>query len=360
MTPPEQHRILVALTLFLLFAGPATAAAPAISSISPNSVSMCSPAFTLTVNGSGFDRDSVAYWNDTPLETTFISSAQLTAQIPAQLVDHYSISPITVRSSGQLSNAVGLAAICYVAASFINPYEVTIGSPDTTITITGVNFSPRLTAIFTSADYSETASLITHYISSTTISVVVPSRFLAVAGAGTLELWDPCGSCGAILKFGIKPEIKSLSPTSVAMKSTDFTLTVNGRGFDSESVIYWDLKPVTTRYVSPTQLTAVIPTSGVDDRHNSYVSVMTGGVQSSQVIVPVTYDFRITSISPPECRRRDWSADPHRRRHGVHSDLVCRMGPPGAAIHVRTCSGNVHQLQSRHRITFSRSTHHAR
>ena len=57
--------------------------APAISSLSPASAAAGGAAFTLTVNGSGFDSASVVRWNDSSRATTFVSSTQLTASIPA-------------------------------------------------------------------------------------------------------------------------------------------------------------------------------------------------------------------------------------------------------------------------------------
>ena len=57
--------------------------APAISALSPNSGSWNSAAFTMTVTGSGFVPGSVVQWNGTALTTTFVSSTQLTAKVPA-------------------------------------------------------------------------------------------------------------------------------------------------------------------------------------------------------------------------------------------------------------------------------------
>lgn len=39
--------------------------------------------FTLTIHGMGFVDSSVVYWNQSPLTTTFVSSTQLTVQVPA-------------------------------------------------------------------------------------------------------------------------------------------------------------------------------------------------------------------------------------------------------------------------------------
>ncbi len=51
--------------------------------LSPNSATAGDSAFTLTVNGSDFVSDSVVRWNGADRVTTYVSSTQLTAAIPA-------------------------------------------------------------------------------------------------------------------------------------------------------------------------------------------------------------------------------------------------------------------------------------
>ena len=56
---------------------------PVLSSISPTSATAGGGAFTLTVNGSSFISSSQVRWNGVARTTTFVSTAQLTAAIPA-------------------------------------------------------------------------------------------------------------------------------------------------------------------------------------------------------------------------------------------------------------------------------------
>ncbi|MFQ3681079.1 IPT/TIG domain-containing protein, partial [Roseiflexus sp.] len=85
---------------------------PAITSLSPSSAIAGSSDVTLTVNGSGFidgagsDR-SIVYWNGSPRATTFISSTQLTATIPASDIATAGTANVTVVNPGNVtSNAV--------------------------------------------------------------------------------------------------------------------------------------------------------------------------------------------------------------------------------------------------------------
>src|SRR5262249_30970819 len=56
---------------------------PTITTISPTSAVAGGAAFTLTVNGAYFVANSVVRWNGTDRPTAFVSSNQVTAQIPA-------------------------------------------------------------------------------------------------------------------------------------------------------------------------------------------------------------------------------------------------------------------------------------
>jgi hypothetical protein len=57
--------------------------APSPGSLSPSSATAGGPAFTLTVNGTGFIPTSVVTWNGANRTTTFVNSTQLTASILA-------------------------------------------------------------------------------------------------------------------------------------------------------------------------------------------------------------------------------------------------------------------------------------
>jgi hypothetical protein len=70
--------------------------APAITTISPNSANAGAAAFTLTVNGSNFISGSTVRWNGNTLSTSFVSSTQLTATVPAANVATAGRASVTV------------------------------------------------------------------------------------------------------------------------------------------------------------------------------------------------------------------------------------------------------------------------
>ncbi len=59
------------------------------------------------------------------------------------------------------------------------------------------------------------------------------------------------------------PTITTISPSSTTAPGATFTLTINGTGFNSSSVVNWNGAGRTTNYVSSTQLTAPITAADV-------------------------------------------------------------------------------------------------
>jgi hypothetical protein len=105
--------LLLALTLLLggcgygsHYNGGGGAGAPAIASLAPATTNAGDPAFTLTVNGSGFGTDSVVYWNGTALPSSYGTGTRVTAQVTATDVANVGMIPVYVRSGGKNSNSV--------------------------------------------------------------------------------------------------------------------------------------------------------------------------------------------------------------------------------------------------------------
>ncbi|MCI0423417.1 MAG: cell shape-determining protein, partial [Acidobacteria bacterium] len=81
--------------------------APVLNNMSPNTANVGNPEFTLTVNGSNFVPGSTVQWNGTVRQTTFISSTQLMAVIPAtDLATSGSASVTVVNPLGTGSNVL--------------------------------------------------------------------------------------------------------------------------------------------------------------------------------------------------------------------------------------------------------------
>jgi hypothetical protein len=84
---------------------------PSATGINPSSAPVGGPAFTLTVNGSNFVSGAAVRWNGSGRTTTFVSSAQLTAAIPASdiaTVGTASVAVFNPPPGGGASNALTL------------------------------------------------------------------------------------------------------------------------------------------------------------------------------------------------------------------------------------------------------------
>ena len=102
MTKLRTLRLLVAVVVFpvvFLLAASSQNPVPFLNQpLVPDAVAPGGPAFTLTVNGTGFVASSTVNWNGSPLATTFISGSQLTAAVPASDIATASTASVTVVS----------------------------------------------------------------------------------------------------------------------------------------------------------------------------------------------------------------------------------------------------------------------
>ncbi|MGA7697089.1 MAG: FG-GAP-like repeat-containing protein [Candidatus Sulfotelmatobacter sp.] len=82
-----------------------------------------------------------------------------------------------------------------------------------------------------------------------------------------------------------------LVPDAVAPGGPQFTLTVNGAGFVSSSVVRWNGSPLASRFVSSSQLTAIVPAADITTASTARVTVVNpalGGGTSNVASFTVT------------------------------------------------------------------------
>ncbi len=73
-------------------------AAPVLTTLSPSSIPVGSPEFTLTVTGAGFMQGAQVQWAGADRSTTFVGATQLSAAIPASDVAQAGYFDVTVRN----------------------------------------------------------------------------------------------------------------------------------------------------------------------------------------------------------------------------------------------------------------------
>ena len=99
-----------------------------------------------------------------------------------------------------------------------------------------------------------------------------------------------------------RPSISSVTPDSTTLNSPDVAITVTGVNFVSSSQIRFNGSPVQTNYVSPTQLTAMIPSAMLSVAGASYLTVLNpppaGGESNALIMKVVPPAMSITSLNP--------------------------------------------------------------
>lgn len=199
-------------TIFALVPNPGT-----ISSLSPSSAVVGGAAFTLTVNGAGFDTDVVVNWNGSPLPTTFVSVSQLTASVPAADIATVGAASVTVTQEGVTSNALTFTIGNPVPViSSLSPTSANAGGPAFTLVVKGSNFLNSSTVDWNGSPLSTT------FVSATELKASVPASLIATAGTANVTVVNPAPGGGASASKSFTIAITTLSLTGVSLvKNSD-------------------------------------------------------------------------------------------------------------------------------------------
>jgi hypothetical protein len=237
---------------------------PTVTTLSPTGVVSGSGALTLTVNGTGFIASSTVNFNGNARTTTFVSATQLTAAILAGDVASAGTPPVTVTNvtpGGGTSNAVNFnisaAPNPVPTVTTVLPTSVLTASGAFTLTVNGTNF------VSTSVVNINGSPRVTTFVSATQVTAAILAGDVASTGTPSVTVFNPApgGGTSNAVTFAVNnpvPTLTSLLPTGTTVNSGAFTLTVNGTGFVSNSVVNFNGAAKVTTFVSATQLTAAI------------------------------------------------------------------------------------------------------
>lgn len=281
---------------------------PVLTSLNPANVLVGGNDFSLTVNGSNFTNGSTVRVNGSDRFTEFVSSTQLRATILATDILETGTLSITVRTPEILtSNALTLNINNAVPTlTSLTPSSVATNTPGVTLTVNGTNFVPGAVIKFNNVDR------LTFFVSSTQLTTPLPASALNTAGTFNVIVTNPAPGGGAsnALTFAVNapkpiPRVTSISPTTAQAGSAAFTLTVNGSGYVSESVVRWNGEARPTTFVSATQLTAQITAADIASAGTASVTVFNsppgGGVSSAQLFTitqPPNPVPTVTALNP--------------------------------------------------------------
>lgn len=183
--------------------------APTLTSISPSSAVAGAAPITLTAIGSGFINVSVVRWNGADRPTTFVSSTQLTAAIPASDLAAAGAAQVTVFNpapGGGLSGALTFTIDPLVSnpvpvAASVSPSTVPVGVSGFPVTVDGSDFVAASVGQWNGSNRGTTV------VSSTRLRAGVRLADTAVAGNASVAVFTPApgGGTSASLNVTIAP-----------------------------------------------------------------------------------------------------------------------------------------------------------
>ena len=273
---------------------------PTATSLSPASAGAGSPAMTLTVNGSGFVSQSVVRWNGEARPTTFVSATSLQAAISAADIaapGTAQVSVFTPAPGGGASQSLSFS-INAVPRLTVSTSTAATGEP-VTVTLTNGqgNFQDWLALAATTA--VNTSKIQWVYVPTGATTMTWTVNMPTTPGTYEFRYFLKNGYTRAATSPAVTvvappspvPVLTSLSPTSAPVGGASFTLTVNGSGFVSTSVVRWNGADRTTTFVSSNQLRATIPASDRATVGTAQVTVFSpapGGGLSSPLPFTIT------------------------------------------------------------------------
>lgn len=86
---------------------------------------------------------------------------------------------------------------------------------------------------------------------------------------------------GTMNNPGTAPAITELVPATVPPGSPDFMMTINGSGFGTSALVYWNGTALATSYVTGAQVTAMVPAADVAMMGSASVYVHSGTKNSN-------------------------------------------------------------------------------
>jgi hypothetical protein len=282
---------------------PGTPVAPTLTAISPASATAGSGPVTLTATGTNFTSASAVQLNGMNLNTTFGSSTQLTAVIPASALATAGSLSISVFTAGGGTSASLPFTVNNPAPSLasLSPTTAVAGGGDFTLTVNGSNL------VNGSVVQVNGSSRSTTFVSGAQLTAAIPAGDIGSAGTLSITVINsaPGGGASAPLSFVVNnplPSLTSTSPGSVTAGSSAFTLTVNGSNFVNGSVVQVNGSNRSTTFVSGTQVTAAISAGDVASAGTLSITVVNsspGGGTSAALSVAVNNPVpSLSSISP--------------------------------------------------------------
>ena len=222
----------------------------------------------------------------------------MTAVIP--LVDLASAGSVGISvsnpSPGGGTSAASLAFTVTNAApslTTINPASVIAGSGSFNLTVNGAAFVQGALVLWNGS------SLTTSFSTGQTLIASVPGTLVASGGTASISVRNLDGQLSGTLPITIVPSVPaptltSVTPLSTPAGSPNFTLTIVGTGFTSNTTVLWNSSPLVITSNTPTQLIATVTSALVQQPGSATLSITTPAPGGGTVVAT----FTITQPAP--------------------------------------------------------------
>ncbi len=264
-----------------------------LTSLSPLSVTVGTGVTTLDVKGTGFVSGANVVFGTTELATTFKSTTELEATIPANLLVTSGSVPVKVVNpppGGGASTPISFSVANPIARiSTVQPIAAFVGSEAVPVIIKGSGFVSGSAVLFNGSP------LPTTFVSSGELRATLPASSFAAAGDIPITVSNPSPGGGVIapVAFHVRypvPQALSLTPPAATVGAAPTDVVVTGSGFFATSEITFDGAPAATTYQDSTHLKATLAASQLDAATKLSVRVVNpapGGGTSSAVTFTV-------------------------------------------------------------------------
>jgi hypothetical protein len=272
---------------------------PVVAALLPGVVIAGSPAFTLTVQGTGFVSGATVRLAGVALVTTFLSSAALSADVPgAAIANAGQLATVVGNPDGTVSNQQMLTVAAAPSLTTISPSSVSAAGTAFTLSVQGSGFATKATIQL------QGVSIKTNFVSSTQLTADLSGVQIALPAQLNVTVANPGPpqqvSNALPLSIVNAPVIASLQPSMVIAGSPTFTLVVFGTGYIAGSVVKLGGVALPSKYGSSTEMIATVTDAEVAGAGNLNITVGNpNGTSSTVSVLAVVAGPSIVLIDPP-------------------------------------------------------------
>ncbi len=295
--------------------------------VSPSTATVGGQGFTITANGSGFTTGALILWNGTALNTTLVSSIQLTAPVPATDLTTVGTVQVAVQIPGsaqsatqnvynttttEISNIVlfsigaapgtppAIASLSPVSMPFcssMNGFTLTVnaatGTTFTSDSMVNWNGSPRATTVMSSTQLS--AAILPSDTASNATATVSVSNSAGTSNTLPFTISTPTTTLPPPALGTGSPS--PLSPTSALAGSAAFVLTITSSASTSFvpcSVVQW----VNSSSVTTSLPTTFVPAVAATATSPAVPPLLLATVPASLVLAPGNASVKLFTPIP--------------------------------------------------------------